>query len=429
MVAATLDQLPDNREMKRTDWKIISLIGAAHSCSHFFQLVFPTLFIPLAAEFGYSFSELGLLVSTFFVVSGVGQASSGFIVDRIGAAPVLRFGLACFVVSGILIGLAGNYAVLLLAALMGGLGNAIFHPADYSIINHRVSRHRIGHAYSTHGFTGNLGWALTPVFMSTLIHVANWRVAAFGAAALVAFVLVLVWLGRNLLNSEQAVAVQTPAKSEPGSLASKSVGETLMVLIRQPVLWAAFFFFACSTMSLSAVQSFTIPMLGQVYGVDKVLAGAALSGYMVSSALGMIAGGFLVGASRRNEITVAATLVLAGVILMLLASGLLPGYLAVALVGLGGLCSGVAAPSRDMMVRTVTPKGATGTVYGLVYSGMDVGASLGPFIFGMLLDAGYRQGPWAGAAFTFVLAAVVALVIGRVAARKVAAAASASASA
>lgn len=423
MVATTVEDLPDSPQVQRNDWKIISLIGTAHAGSHFFQLVFPTLFLSLIHEFGFSYSELGLLVSVFFVTSGFGQASSGFVVDRIGPAPVLHFGLACFVASGVLIGMSNGYALLVLAAFIGGMGNSVFHPVDYSIINHRVSRYRLGHAYSTHGFTGNLGWALTPVFMSVLIYFANWRVAAFGAAALLAAILVMVWFGRHLLSGHNAVGQKISApvdtKHDPASLASKSVAETFVALVKQPVLWGAFFFFACATMSLSAVQSYTIPMLDQVYGIGKGVASTALSGYMLASAAGMIAGGFLVGESRRTEMTVAGSLVLAGLALLVLASGLLAPWLAIVMVGVGGFCSGIAAPSRDMLVRSVTPKGATGTVYGLVYSGMDVGASIGPVVFGILLDAGFRQGPWVGAAVTFTIAAVVALIIGRsVATRK-----------
>ena len=422
MVATTVEDIPDSPQVQKNDWKIISLIGSAHAGSHFFQLVLPTLFLSLANEFGFSYGQLGLLVSVFFVTSGIGQASSGFIVDRIGPAPVLHFGLACFVLSGVLMGFANGYPLLVLAAFVGGVGNSVFHPVDYSIINHRVSRYRLGHAYSTHGFTGNLGWALTPVYMSALIYLADWRVAAFGAAALLAVILVAVWFGRHLLSGQNMVGRKISApvdhKGDPASLASKSVAQTFVTLVKQPVLWGAFFFFTCSTMSMSAVQSFTIPMLGQVYGIDKVLAGTALSGYMLASAIGMIAGGFLVGASRRNEMTVAGSMILAGLILVLLASGMLHPWLAIAMVGLGGFCAGIAAPSRDMLVRSVTPKGATGTVYGLVYSGMDVGASIGPVVFGILLDAGFRQGPWIGAAITFVLAAVVALVIGHTVAQR-----------
>lgn len=427
MVSTTVDQFDDTPSVKRRDWKIIGLIGAGHSCSHFFQLVFPTLFLPLAAEFGYDFVQLGLLVSIFFVISGVGQASSGFIVDRIGPTPVLYFGLGCFVVSGVLIGLSTNYAMLMLAAVVGGAGNSVFHPVDFSIINHRVSSRRLGHAFSTHGFTGNLGWALTPVFMTTLIHLGNWRVAAFGAAALVAAVLLLVWIGRDLLagrNQDSAQADTGPAGSNTRQtaaaavdstpdLAQQSVGRTLATLLTQPALWGAFFFFACTSIALSAVQNYTIPMLGDVYGIDKVMAGTTLSGYMLASALGMIAGGFLVGATPNNERTVALSLIAAGGLLVVLASGALVSPLAMIAVGLAGFCAGIATPSRDMLIRRITPKGATGTVYGLVYSGMDVGASLGPVGFGLMLDAGQTQGPWIGAALAFVVASGLALMIAR----------------
>lgn len=415
MVATTFDQVSDTPAIKRRDWKIIGLIGAGHSCSHFFQLVFPTLFLSLANEFGYDFVQLGLLASLFFVVSSLGQASSGFVVDRIGPTPVLRFGLACFVVSGVLIGLSTNYAMLMLAAVIGGAGNSVFHPVDFSIINHRVSSRRMGHAFSTHGFTGNLGWALTPIFMTTIIHLADWRMAAFGAAGLVAVVLLLIWMGRDLLAGKNEEPVQAKQQKEGGApdLAQQTVGRTLATLLVQPALWGAFFFFACTSIALSAVQNYTIPMLGDVYGIDKVMAGTTLSGYMLASALGMIAGGFLVNATRSTERTVALSLIAAGLLLVLLASGVLASPIAMVVVGLAGFCAGVSTPSRDMLIRSVTPKGATGTVYGLVYSGMDVGASLGPVGFGLMLDAGHTQGPWVGAAVAFVVASGLAVMVAR----------------
>jgi len=411
MTAVQPDSISDNPALKRRDWLTIGLLSSAHACSHFYQLIIPTLYLSLAHEYGYDFVKLGMLVSVFFVVSSLGQASSGFIVDRIGAPPVLRFGLICFVLSGVLIGMSGGYAALMLAAVIGGIGNSVFHPADYAIINHRIRPERLGHAYSIHGLTGNLGWALTPVFMLALIHAFDWRVAVFCAVALIAFVLVLTWLGRSLLESDEAEPAASPragAADEP-DLSGESIRTTLAILLVQPALWGAFLFFAFTSMALSAVQNYTIPMLGDVYGLDKVLAGTALSSYMVASAVGMIIGGFLVSANPKTERTVAVSLVLAGGLLLVLALGAVAPFFAIGLVALAGFCSGVSTPSRDMLIRRATPKGATGTVYGLVYSGMDIGASLAPVGFGLLLDAGYRQAPWVGAAAGFVIAAFLAL--------------------
>ena len=425
----------DSATVKRRDWSIIALVGAAHSCSHFFQLVLPTLYLSLAAQFGYDFAQLGLLASIFFLLSSIGQASSGFVVDRIGPTPVLHFGLACFVVSGLLIAGANGYAMLAAAAALGGIGNSVFHPVDYSILNHRVSAQRLGHGFSAHGLTGNLGWALAPMYMAAFIYLADWRVAALAASGLVAVVLLATWLGRGLLSGRKHEASSESGHShetdspKPGTapsakgstttdLSTQSVGRTLQTLLAQPALWGAFLFFAFTSISLAAIQNFTIPMLGSVYDMDKVLAGSALSSYMLAGAVGMAAGGFLVSSTPRSEFIVFASLVMAAGCFLLLAGGWLGASFALALVALAGFCSGVAGPSRDMLIRKVAPKGATGTVYGLVYSGMDIGASLGPVAFGMMLDMGLMRGPWVGAALSFVAAAMLAMAVGRSAAAR-----------
>ncbi|SIT28850.1 MFS transporter [Achromobacter sp. MFA1 R4] len=411
--ATAANTLLSDAAVRRRDWKIILLIGVAHASSHFFQLVLPSLYGALGLEFGLDFARLGLLVSTFYVVSGIGQASSGFVVDRIGARPVLWFGLGCFVLSGVLIGSATGYAMLMAAAVVGGIGNSVFHPADYSIINHRITAPRLGHAFSTHGLTGNLGWALTPVFITTITLLANWRVAAYSAAGLVALVLLLTVLGRDLLGGPSPADARDDARdagsaAKPAAKPQEGVLATLAALLSRPALWGAFLFFACTSIALSSVQNYTIPLLGQLYDLSKVTASSALSGYMVASAVGMAAGGFLVSANPRTERTVMVALILAGLTLVVLALGMVPAVLAAPVVGLAGFCSGVAAPSRDMLIRRVTPKGSTGSVYGLVYSGMDVGSALGPLAFGLLLDAGLRQGPWVGAGVAFAVAAFLA---------------------
>ncbi len=402
------NSLASDAAVRRRDWQIILLIGVIHASSHFFQLVLPSLYVSLGNAFGLDFARLGLLVSTFYVVSGIGQASSGFVVDRIGARPVLWFGLSCFVVSGLLIGSANGYAMLMAAAVVGGIGNSVFHPADYSIINHRVTAPRLGHAFSAHGLTGNLGWALTPVFMTSITLLADWRVAAYCAAGLVALVLLLAVLGRDLIGGPAAAEADAAKTGARPPAAQQGVLATLATLLSKPALWGAFLFFAFTSIALSSVQNYTIPLLGQLYDLSKVAASSALSGYMIASAVGMAAGGFLVSANPRTERTVMVALILAGLTLVVLALGLVPAALAAPVVGLAGFCSGVAAPSRDMLIRRVTPKGATGSVYGLVYSGMDVGSALGPLAFGLLLDAGLRQGPWVGAGVAFAVAALLA---------------------
>lgn len=460
---------PGALTIRRRDWQTILLISVAHASSHFFQLVLPSLYVSLGGAFGFDFARLGLLVSVFYVVSGLGQASSGFLVDRIGARPVLWFGLSSFVLSGVLIGSATNYSMLLLAAAIGGAGNSVFHPVDFSLMNRRISQARLGHAFSTHGLSGSLGWALTPVFMTTLILLANWRVAAFGAAALVAIVLIMTVVWRHLIADELPADLQAAAESPvkrasdaasaaptaasahtataapatdsqvapatavtaaatpaakaaatdtvAGVAAGKSSVENappgLFVLLRNPALWAAFGFFIATSLALAAVQNYSIPLLQTLYDLTPVAASSALSGYMLAAAVGMLAGGFLVSSRLNIELIVLVALVLAGCTLVWLSLGGVPTLLAAPIVALAGFCAGVAGPSRDMLIRRVTPPGSMGSVYGLVYSGMDIGSAAAPLAFGLLLDRGMTSGPWLGAGMAFVVGAVLAQLIAR----------------
>ena len=404
------------------DWLTIGLVGTAHAGSHFYQLVMPSLFIPWASTFGLDFAQLGLLMAVFFVVSCVGQIASGFVVDRIGPRPVLWFGVALFVIAALMLASANGYATLMLAAVVGGIGNAVFHPADFSILNHRVSANRLGHAFSTHNLTGTLGWAAAPLFVVGLTELFGWRVAALGVAVLMSAILVaLVW-GREALHvagtrAEQGVkaadVVASDATKASVGLPPSGLLNTVKQLLASPALWGAFLFFVCATIALSAVQNYTIPLMGDIYGMTAVAAGTVLSGYMLGQVVGMLAGGFLVNTTSRTEYVIFASLIAAAGMFALLASGWLPVALAALVMAGAGFFSGLSAPSRDMLVRKVTPKKSIGSTYGLVYSGLDVGSALGPVMFGILLDAGWRSGPWVGAAVAFVVAAMLAHQIGR----------------
>src|SRR4029079_1687775 len=139
------------------DREIIALVGLAHGTSHFFHLMLPTLFPWLMREFSLSYTDVGLLTTTFFVISGIGQALAGFVVDRVGGWLVLCFGVGMLAISCIVLGFGTSYPWLMLSATCAGLGNSIFHPSDFTLLNHRVSQPRLGHAFSIHGVAGNIG--------------------------------------------------------------------------------------------------------------------------------------------------------------------------------------------------------------------------------------------------------------------------------
>ena len=384
------------------DAKIIGLVGMAHAVSHFSHLLLVPLFPVFKQEFGLSYSELGMLMTVFFVISGIGQALSGFWVDKVGARPVLFAAVFIFLLAAIVAGSATSYLWLIAAAALAGLGNAPFHPCDFTILNQRVSQARLGHAYSAHGLTGNLGWALAPVFYVSITALSNWRTAYMVAAGLYAVVLLVLWVNRDRLLTQ--VIVHTPQATHSSGTAA---------FLKMPVVWWCFAFFLFTTMTLAVIQNFSVSILKALYGVSVEAASTTLTAYMLSGAAGIFVGGFVASKPISSDKTVAASMVAGAVLLALCATGWLGATGTMVVLAITGFAIGIGNPSRDMMIKKATPKGATGRVYGTVYSGLDVGFAVSPLIFGRLMDQGMYAASLYGAAFILLISVVAALGVGK----------------
>ncbi len=360
------------------------------------------MFPVFMSTFGLSFSELGFLMSVFFVVSGMGQASAGFVVDRFGARPVL-FGSILVLASGCFaVSVADSYAGLMMGAALLGMGNCSFHPADFTILNQKVSAPRLGYAFSAHGLTGNLGWALAPVFMVGLSAAFDWRTAYVAAALMYLGIFVLLVWQREFLHADVVDHKQ-----------SASTVSTLAFL-KIPVVWWCFSFFLLSTMTLAVVQSFSVSILQALHQVTFEAATFTLTAYMLCAAAGMFVGGFVASRwPRHSDKVVASCMTVAALFMALCGSGLFGANLTMFILAATGLAIGIGGPSRDMMIKKATPKGATGRVYGMVYSGLDVGFAISPLIFGVFMDHGWYGATLLGAAFVLLLSVVVALGVGR----------------
>jgi len=368
---------------RRQDAKVMGLIGLAHSISHFSQLLLAPLFPWLKVEFGVSYAELGFLLTIFFVVSCAVQAMSGFWVDRHGPRPVLFGGLFLVGVAAVGYASSTSYSMLALFSVVAGIGNGVFHPVNYTVLNRKVAKARLGHAYSVHGITGSLGWALAPALLVPLTLAYSWRVALLCAAGLVFLVLLVLWLQR-----EEIAVPPVPAPAAGSAAAAESSFDFLKI----PAVWKCFAFFFLFAGALSIVQSFGPQAAKELHGVPAHLAALCLTVYMVCSAGGMLLGGFLAADPDRCERVVGVALGVAASIALVLALASLPGLLVPVLFGAMGLAAGVASPSRDMLVKRATPAHATGRVYGVVYGGLDVGQAVVPLFIGALMDQGaYRS--------------------------------------
>jgi MFS family permease len=393
----------------RSDVALIAFVGFAHAVSHFFHLVIPLLFPWLMPAFGLSYTQAGLLMTVFFIASGLGQALAGLVVDRVGSRPVLFFGLLLLAVSGVLLGIAQNYAMLMLSATVAGIGNSVFHPADFALLNRQVGKPRLGHAFSVHGISGNLGWAAAPLVITTVAAYAGWRSAAFSAGAIALIPCALLYVLNAAIDGG-------PAAKEGSRQAEGSETVSTLAVLRSPTVLLCFVFFFLISVAFGALQNFSTSALKAVYALSLTGAASCLSAYLFGTAAGIAAGGFL--ASRRaQELTIAVCICFAAGISLVLASGVVAAAAVLPLMALMGIGMGIAGPSRDLLIRRASTQGlgaaSYGRVYGFVYSGMDSGQAVAPLIFGTVMDGSHFTLLWVGIALFQGLAVLSALRVGR----------------
>ncbi len=392
----------------RREYGIIALVSFAHGVSHFFHLLLPPLFPWLMPEFGLNFTQSGMLMTVFFVISGTGQAAAGFLVDRVGPRQVLLGGMICFFAASLVLAGAQNYPMLLLAAALAGLGNSIFHPADFTLLNHRITGPRLAHGFSAHGLAGNLGWAAAPALLTSVAALFGWRQAALAAAVVAALAWLTVW--------SQRAATEVPNHREIHHAAKQAGHKTFAFLASAPV-WLCFAFFLFVTSAFGGLQNFSVPLLQYLYGLGVGSAAAGLSVFLLGGAAGIAVGGLFANRSRAHDRDIALALAATAAGAFLLGGAWLPAWAAVPVLGAMGFMSGLAGPSRDLLIRRAAMaqfgQAAYGRIYGFVYSGLDTGLALAPLFFGPLMDAQRYAWVWTGIAGFYLVAAATAITVGR----------------
>jgi predicted MFS family arabinose efflux permease len=392
-----------------SDARVVAEVGLAHAVSHFHQLALVPLFPALRDAFAMSWSQLGLLMTVFYAVSCVGQAASGFVVDAHGARRTLAVAFA-LLAAGLLVAAAASApAMLFVAVALMALGNAVFHPADFATLNRRVSPARLGHAFSLHAVSGNVGYALAPVLMTVLSAACGWRAAL--ALVAMAGAAIGAWLLRpaGVFGGGRVPLADPLGAPSPGGVAA--LREAFAFL--NPALVACMAFFVTINIAMIGMQSFGATLLQASWGYTATAAATWLTAFIVCAGAGMLAGGFIAAATVHHERVAAAGTLAAAALIALLAAHAVPVWAAGALACAAGFAIGTVAPSRDMLVRASTPPGATGRAYGVVYAGVDVGAALGPAVVGAWLDRGLPEAGYASASLALLATALLGLEIAR----------------
>jgi len=375
--------------------RLIAAVCAAHMMSHYYMLMLAPLFAFIRADFSVSYTELALALTVFNVVSGVMQTPIGFLVDRIGARVVLIGGLAVSSIAYAVAGLVDSYWVFIAMYGVAGLGNTVFHPSDYSLLSHHAPPERLSHVFSFHTFAGMVGSAIAPVTLLYMQTYFGWRGAYIGASIFGLLVL-------------SALIAQTEPPREarpvrPGAKSRQPAAETgWRLLLSAPILLNLAYFTLTSIMG-GGLNTYLVVALGALHATPAAVANTALTALLAMNAVGVLLGGVLAGRTSHHAAVAATGLAVGGSVTALIGWFDFPPAGLVLIMALSGLCVGATYPSRDMLVRAVTPPNAYGRVFGFVSMGFNIGSSIAPIIYGALMDHGEPR-------LVFFLSAAVCLI-------------------
>ena len=359
--------------------KVIALISTGHFFSHFYMLLLPPLFPILRDVYGVGFTELGLALTAFSLSTGFTQAPVGFLVDRYGARGILIAGVMLESVAIVLIAIFPVYSALVALLVLAGLANAVYHPADYAIMNASVAKERMGRAFSIHSFAGYLGAALAPVTMIALMNWFDWRTALVICGVCGGAVAVVMALNSHVLLNVGAAREDSDEHRRRPQLSG------LRLLFSGPILMGLLFFTGIS-MADHGINDFSVSVLHLIYDAPLAEASLVLSAYLFAAPIGVLLGGWVADRTPHHDRFAAACFVVIAATIFTVAAIEPPLQVVAVLFAIAGLANGLVAPSRDMMIRSVTPPAEMGKVFGFVSVGYNIGGVVAPVMFGYLLD-------------------------------------------
>jgi MFS family permease len=395
-----VDILAAPRQAKTdTSLRTLLAISTAHWVSHFHLFVLPMLFPFLKAQLGVGYIELGFALTVFAVVSGLTQAPMGYLGDRIGARKILLIGLTVGGFALIMLGIHLSYAWLIASAVLLGLANSVYHPADYAILSAHMDEARMGRAFSIHTFAGFLGGAVAPAIMAALVATTGGHGALIVAGAIgpaVALLLLVVGIP-DASAADRAVDGMTAPQQN----------------IVTPAIIVLTVFFMLLSLSNAGIGNFGVVALMSGYGSSFSAANIALTAFLGFSAIGVLAGGFLADHTRRHGQVAAVCFALNAAIVLVIAVMTLPPVLLTAAMAVAGFLGGVIAPSRDMLVRNAAPPGAAGRAFGIVSTGFNIGGIISPLLFGWIMDQEMPHWVFGASVVFMALTVLLALVTDR----------------
>jgi len=359
--------------------RLVGGVCFAHLVSHYYITLLAPLFLFVREDYGVSYTELGLALTAFNVLTTALQTPTGFLVDRVSARIVIICGLLLGAGAFAIAGLVHSFWVFVAMFAVAGIANTVYHPADYALLSQHIPPARAGRVFSFHTFSGMLGNAVAPPTLLFMQGWVGWRGAFVGAAALGLLAAIVLMFTRE----PQPLAAKMHKRDT-----AEAPFEGWRLLMAPAILLNLVFFILLSFCG-GGLNNYLVASLGALYDTPAAVANSALTALLVMSAAGVLVGGILTGMTSRHGFIASGGLIATAVACLLVGLIDFNALALVLLMAVAGFCSGLTMPSRDMIVRAVTPPGAYGRVFGFVSSGFNIAGIVAPIIFGQLLDHGY----------------------------------------
>ena len=338
----------------------------------------------MQSDFNVGYAALGVIITLINASGAMAQLPIGFFVDYFGAKKILLFGLLIKTFAIGAMALTNSYEILLILALFAGLGHAVFHPADYSILMSSMKENKMGKAFSIHTASGTAGGAVAPLVIVTIAQFWNWKIAVLSVALFGGATSIAMLLWGNIIHDH------VRSKTKKVTRNNTRVLDGLRLLLAPNVLVLYIFFITTAMISIG-LNKYIVTALVEFYRTPLPFAGIILTTFLIFGVLGILFGGYLADITEKHNLIAATSFILSSLIIVLIGTFNLSLIFLTFCFALVGFLLGLVRPARDMMVRAISPKGDAGKMFGFMSTGHLMGGVFVPVLYGWVIDQGHVQ--------------------------------------
>ncbi|MEV9498287.1 MFS transporter [Aliarcobacter butzleri] len=358
-------------ENKNTKAKILGLVSFGHFTNDTMQSLMIAVYPMLKNDFSLTFAQIGLITLVYQLSASILQPLVGLFTDRYHKPYSIAFSMFCTFIGLTSLAFATNYYLILVSAILIGIGSSIFHPEASRIARMAAFGEKYGLAQSVFQIGGNLGSAIGPLIAVWLV-LPNGQYSIFYISIIALLSIpILIYVGSWHKNYHASIKNKTISIKQ--TLSKQKISFALMILL---ILMFSKFLY------MSGISNYLMFYLIQKYNISDEMAQYHLFYFLFSVALGTIFGGPLGDKFGRKAIIFASIF---GIVPFTLVLPYVDIYLSTIFLSIIGFMLASAFPAIVVYAQELIP-GKVGTISGLFF-GIAFGlAGIGAAILGYFID-------------------------------------------